>query len=347
MEYRRLGRSDIEVSVIALGTMTFGEQNTEAEAHAQLDAALDRGVNFVDTAEMYATPPRAETYGRTEEYIGSWLAARRCRDRVVLASKVIGRSTAFPYIRDGNLRLDRRNIEAAIDASLKRLRTDYLDLYQIHWPDRKTNFFGQLGYVHDPDDVPVPLEETLGALADLVAAGKARTVGLSNDTPWGVMRCLALAEGGGYPRVVSVQNPYSLLNRTFEIGLAEIAILEDCGLLAYSPLGGGTLTGKYLDGARPAGARMTLAPERYTRYFTPNAEPAIREYVALARAHGLDPAQMAIAFTLRQPFLTSTIIGATTMAQLETDLGAAEIALDDEVLRGIEEIHRRYPNPCP
>ena len=347
MEYRRLGLTDMEVSVIGLGTMTWGQQNSEAEAHAQLDAALDAGVTLIDTAEMYPIPPRAETQGRTEEYIGSWLAARRNRDKVILATKVTGGSDGFPYLRGGRTRLDRPNITAALEASLRRLRTDYVDLYQLHWPDRTTNYFGALGYTHVADEESVPLEETLAVLADIVAAGKARAVGISNESPWGAMKYLALAERDGLPRMASIQNPYNLLNRTFEIGLAEIAIRENLSLVAYSPLGGGTLTGKYLDGARPPGARMTLWPERYGRYFTPGAEPAVRAYVSLARAHGLDPAQMAIAYVLSRPFLTSVLVGATSMDQLRTDLGALEVKLDEDLLKEIERIHIQSPNPCP
>jgi len=348
MEYRRLGHTDIEVSVICLGTMTWGEQNSEADGHAQLDAALDAGVNFVDTAEMYATPPRAETYGATEEIIGTWLARRKRRDDVILATKVVGPGAGdwLSWIRDGKTRLDRRNIEDALDASLARLRSDHLDLYQLHWPDRKTNFFGRLGYVPVEDDDAVPLEETLGVLADLVAAGKVRHVGVSNETPWGVMRLLALAGQAGLPRIVSVQNPYSLLNRTYEIGLAEISHRESVGLLAYSPLGMGMLSGKYLDGARPEGARLTRF-EQYQRYTTPAAYEAAAAYVDVARRHGLRPAQMALAYVNSRPFVTSTIIGATRLDQLEEDLGSADLTLAPEVLEEIEAVHARRPSPCP
>jgi len=347
MEYTRLGQTDTEVSVICLGTMTWGQQNTEAEAHAQLDYALEAGVNFIDTAELYAVPPRAETQGRTEEYIGSWLKQRGTRDRVVLASKVVGPSSGgLAHIRAGQARLDRHNIEAAIDASLRRLQTDYLDLYQLHWPDRNTNFFGRLGYEHDPADQPVPIEETLAALGDLVKAGKVRHIGLSNDTPWGVMKFLEAAERLGLPRVVSVQNPYSLLNRTYEIGLAEISIREQAGLLAYSPLAFGVLSGKYLEGAQPAGARLTLFPD-YTRYSNPRALAATERYVAVARDHGLDPAQMALAYVNTRPFLTSTIVGATSLEQLKANIASIDVALSDGVLADIEHVHELYPNPAP
>ena len=346
MDHRRLGASDIEVSALCLGTMTFGEQNSEAEAHAQLDRALAAGIDFIDTAEIYPVPPRAETQGLTETYVGSWLASRRCRDRVILATKVAGPGSWLPYLRGGRARLDRRNIEAALDASLRRLRTDYIDLYQLHWPDRETNFFGKLGYEHPQEDHSIPLRETLQVLADLVRAGKIRQVGVSNETPWGLTQCLQLAEHQGLPRVASIQNPYSLLNRTFEIGLAEVGLRERCGLLAYSPLAFGVLSGKYLQGARPPGARLTLF-ERFGRYSNPQAERATADYVALARAQGLDPAQMSLAWVASRPFVTSCIIGATNLEQLDTNLASADLRLADEAIQGIEEIHTRQPNPGP
>jgi aryl-alcohol dehydrogenase-like predicted oxidoreductase len=345
MDYRKLGRSEIKVSAICLGTMTWGEQNSEADAHAQLDFALDHGVNFIDTAEMYPVPPRADTAFRTERYIGNWLAARGNRDRVVIATKVSGRSSEMNWIRGGP-KLDRANIAAALDASLKRLRTDYLDLYQLHWPDRKTNYFGHLGYRHAAEDRSVPIEETLDALARAVTAGKVRQIGLSNETPWGTMRFLATAEARGLPRMVSIQNPYNLLNRSFEVGLAEIAHRESVGLLAYSPLGFGVLSGKYLDGMRPAGARITLYG-RFSRYSDARAEPAVAAYVALARECGLDPAQMALAFVTGRPFVAATIIGATTMAQLASNVDSARLTLPKDVLARIEGIHAIHTIPCP
>lgn len=346
MQRRRLGTTDLDVSVLCLGTMTFGEQNTEGEAHEQLDAAVAAGIDFIDTAEIYPVPPRGETQGRTETYIGNWLARRGGRDRLVLASKVAGPGDWLPYLRDGKNRLDRRNIEAALDGSLRRLRTDYLDLYQLHWPDRQTNFFGQLGYAHPPMDDSTPLHETLEVLGDLVRSGKVRHVGVSNETPWGLMTLLQLADAHGLPRPMSIQNPYSLLNRTFEIGLAEIAIRERCGLLAYSPLAFGMLTGKYLDGARPAGARLTRF-ERFSRYSNPEAERATAEYVALARRHGLSPAQMALAYVTSRPFVTANIIGATSLSQLDEDIESASLTLTEELEREIEAIHTRQPNPAP
>lgn len=346
MEYRHLGRTDIKVSTICLGTMTFGEQNSEAEAHEQLDYAVAQGINFIDTAEMYPVPPKAETYGRTEEYIGTWLKKRGNRGQVILASKVAGPARDLSYLRHGQARLDRPNIEAALDGSLKRLQTDYLDLYQLHWPDRKTNFFGRLGYQHDPADEPVPIEETLQVLGDLVRAGKVRHIGLSNETPWGAMRFLQAAKALNLPRAVTVQNPYNLLNRSFEIGLAEVAHREDLGLLAYSPLGFGVLSGKYLGGKQPAGARLSLY-DRFQRYRGRRGLAATEAYVSLARSQGLDPAQMALAYVASRPFVTSVIIGATTPEQLAADIKSLDLELSQVVLAGIEEIHQDNPNPCP
>ena len=348
MQYRRLGATDLDVSVICLGTMTWGVQNSEADAHAQLDRAVDHfGVNFIDTAEGYPVPPTPETSGRTEAYLGTWLAKRPAqRAKLVIATKVVGMNNAQPHIRDGKGRLDRAAITAAIDGSLRRLRSDYVDLYQTHSPDRGTNVFGRLDYAHDPAKDGVPIEETLGVLADLVKAGKVRHVGVSNESAWGLARHLHLAATQGQPRVQSIQNAYSLLNRTFEVGLAEIAIRERCGLLAYSPLGMGVLAGKYLGGARPAGARLTLY-ERFKRYSKPRAEPAAAAYVKIARDAGLDPAQMALAFCHARPFLTATIIGATSLAQLEADISSIDVKLPADVLAAIDAVHADNPNPCP
>lgn len=347
MHYRPLGRTGLMVSAIGLGTMTWGRQNTEPEGHQQIAYALDHGVTFWDTAEMYAIPPIAESYGRTEEIIGSWFRTQGGRDRVILATKAIGAAHGgFPWVRGGNARLDRANLTAAVDASLKRLQTDYIDLYQLHWPDRVTNRFGQRSYVHKPDRDGTPLQETLAVLGDLVQAGKIRHVGLSNESPWGVMTCLGLAETQGLPRVASVQNAYNLLNRTYENGLAEISLREEVGLLAYSPLGAGTLSGKYLDGAIPPGTRRAI-DHRTSRYDTVGADPATRAYLEVARRHGLSPTQMAIAFVLRQDFVASALIGATSMEHLRSNIDALDVSLSDEVMKDIEAVHARWPDPCP
>jgi aryl-alcohol dehydrogenase-like predicted oxidoreductase len=346
MEYRPLGSSGLQVSVICLGSMTWGEQNSEAEGHEQLDYAVAHGVNFIDTAELYAIPPKADTYGRTEEIIGSWLKKRGNRDRVILASKIAGPGEGWvDHIRNGRTRFDRENIEAALNGTLRRLRTDYLDLYQLHWPERDTNCFGKLGYVH-AERPSTPPEETLAVLGDLVAAGKIRHIGLSNDTPWGVMKFLQAAEALNLPRVVSIQNPYSLLNRTFEVGLAEVAHREHVGLLAYSPLGFGVLSGKYVEGRDLEQDRLRLFPH-YDRYSNPQAKLATAAYSVLARRNGLSPAQMALAYVNSRSFLTSTIIGATTMEQLQENIGSAEVKLPQELLAEIEAVHTRIPNPAP
>ena len=346
MKYRKLGHTNIDVSVICLSTMTWGEQNSREQAFEQMDYAVSQGVNFLDTAELYSIPPKAETYGRTEEIIGQWLQARGNRDEIVLASKIAGPGEGWiSHIRNGRTQFNRIDIGAGLDASLQRLQTDYIDLYQLHWPQRQTNFFGKLGF-EPADDEYTPLIETLEALYDQVQAGKIRYIGLSNETPWGVMQFLSLAEHYALPRVVSVQNPYSLLNRTYEIGLAEISWREKAGLLAYSPLGFGVLSGKYLGGAQPRGARLSLFPD-YTRYSSAAAITATERYVTLAQQHQLDPAQMALAYVHSRPFLTSTIIGATTMEQLKSNIDSINVALPSEVLAEIEVIHNDHPNPSP
>jgi aryl-alcohol dehydrogenase-like predicted oxidoreductase len=345
MQYRPLGKTDLTLSALTLGTMTWGEQNTEKEAHAQIDLALDAGINCLDAAEMYPVPPKADTQGRTEAFIGSWLASKQQRDRVIIATKITGPGESFHYLRNGT-RLNREQVIAAADASLKRLQTDYIDLYQIHWPERQTNFFGKLGYSHQQDELVVPIEETLRACEELVSSGKVRHIGISNETPWGLHEYLRLSEAHGLPRVVSVQNPYNLLNRTYEVGLAEMSIREQVGLLAYSPLAFGVLSGKYLDGQRPTGARLTLF-ERFQRYTSPLADKVTAAYVELAHQHNLNPTQMALAFVTQQPFVTSNIIGATSLEQLQENIDSSEIRLSDELLNAIEHIHTQHPNPCP
>lgn len=351
MQYRRLGRTDLSVSVICLGTMTWGEQNTEAEGHAQMDYALDQGVNFFDTAELYSIPPRPETQGSTERIIGNWFKARKNREKVILASKVVGRS-ANTWFRDdgGPTRVVRKQIFEAVEKSLARLQTDYIDLYQLHFPERAMPWgsnptrFDKTAYETPEDESPIA--EQLDAFGELIKAGKIRHLGLSNESAWGTMTFLREAEAGRRPRVQSIQNAYNLLNRTFETALAEIAMREQVGLLAYSPLAQGYLTGKYLDGARPAGSRTTLF-NRGQRYETAGAEAAVKRYVAIAREAGLDPAQMALAFVNSRPFVTANIIGATTMEQLRSDIGSIEIVLSPEIESKIDAVHQLVGNPCP
>ena len=344
MQYRKLGTSDLNVSQICLGTMTFGKQNTEAEAHQQLDYALAHGINFIDSAEMYPVPTAAESTGRSEILLGSWLV-RQPRDKLIIATKATGPGR-MNWIRNGELAFDRKGLTTAVDDSLKRLQTDVIDLYQLHWPDRNTPIFG--GYQFDPGHERsfTPLRETLEVLADLVRAGKLRYVGLSNETPWGVMQFLRLADEHGLPRIASVQNSYHLLNRSWENGLAEIGYRENVALIPYSPLGFGNLTGKYLDNPAAQG-RVTLFPGFNQRYTKPNVPAALAAYVSLARNNNMTPAQLALAFVYSRWFVTSTIIGATSVIQLQENIGALEIKLSEEVFKEVEEIHLRYTNPAP
>lgn len=344
MEYHKLPHSSLEVSKICLGTMTYGEQNTRQDAFDQLDFAVERGINFIDTAEMYPVPPNGKSQGLTEEYIGDWLKHSDKRQKVIVATKVAGPRNV-PYIRE-NMSLDRRNIHQAIDDSLTRLKTDYIDLYQLHWPQRRTNCFGQLNYPYPEGNEEITLIETLEALNELINAGKIRYIGVSNETPWGVMTLLKLAEKHNLPRIVSIQNPYNLLNRSFEIGLSEISHHEGVELLAYSPLAFGCLSGKYLNNQRPEGARCSLF-ERFVRYFTPQGIEATQAYVDLAKEHGLDPAQMALAFVNQRPFVASNIIGATTLEQLKSNIESLDVVLTEELLGQLQEIGAKYSNPCP
>lgn len=344
IERRPLGQTGIQVSSLCLGTMTWGEQNTEADAHAQLDYATDHGIQFIDTAELYPVPPRPETQGRTETYLGSWLKQRGRRDDLVLATKACGPGEWVQYFRGGP-RHTEAYLTAAVEDSLRRLQTDYVDLYQLHWPDRATNFFGQLGYQHR-EGPETPIDEILRALERLVQSGKIRAIGLSNETPWGVMRFLEIARREQLPLVQSIQNPYSLLNRTFEIGLAEIAHREQVGLLAYSPLGFGVLSGKYRNNQRPAKARLTLFT-RFSRYNNPQATAATEAYCTLAEASGMTPTEMALAFVTSRPFVTSNIIGATSLAQLAENIETHARVLPESVLTEIDAIHQQFPNPAP
>lgn len=346
MHYHRIPHSSLEISTLGLGTMTFGEQNSETDAHAQLDYAVSQGVNLIDVAEMYPVPPRPETQGLTETYVGNWLHKSRNREKLIIASKVSGPTRNGDSGIRPNQILDRKNIREALDASLKRLQTDYLDLYQVHWPQRTTNCFGKLGYSWNDDPLPVTLLETLEALTECQRAGKIRYIGVSNETAWGVMRYLALAEKHDLPRIVTIQNPYSLLNRSYEVGLAEVSQREGVELLAYSCLAFGVLSGKYLNGAKPAGARNTLF-SRFTRYSGEQSQKAVAAYVDVAKRHGLDPAQMALAFVRQQKFVASTLLGATTMAQLQTNLESLHLTLSEEVLNELEAVHRIYTYPAP
>ncbi len=351
MAKRQLGRTDVMVSELCLGTMTFGHQTDETLAHRIMDHAVASGINFVDTAERYPTPMSEKTYGRTEEIIGTWLKARGRRDDVVLATKVTGRGSQS-YIRpelqvDGEIRIDKRNVEAAIDASLKRLKTDYVDLYQLHSPDRMIQAWGRTTYSDPGDSEETPIVEQLEILNGLVKAGKVRHIGLSNESGWGAMTFLNVAEQNSLPRVVSIQNSYSLLDRLLETDVAEVARREDCGILAYSPLRHGLLTAKYMGGARPEGSRFKLFEQYFGRLLTPNGTAATERYTALAKQNGIEPAVMAIAYARQRPFVTSVIIGVRTMDQLEIDLQSAYLDLSDDILDCIDAIHKDIPNPCP
>jgi len=346
MKMNELGRTGIKVSRLCLGTMTFGEQNTEAEGHNQLDMAIDHGVNFIDTAEAYSFPGRAETQGNSERILGAWMKARGNRGKVVIATKITGPSAERSHIRNGNLKFTRDQVADAVDQSLQRLQTDRIDLYQTHWPERKANYFGKLDYAHTEDEDVTPMEDQLDALADQVKAGKIRAVGVCNETAWGLMKFLEIAGRTGLPRIASIQNPYNLLCRQFEIGLSEAAIREDCGLLAYSPLAFGALTGKYLGGKLPEGSRHKLFP-RFMRYFKPNGVAMTEKYVTLARDHGLEPSQMALAFVNSRRFLTSTIIGATSTEQLASNLATEDMVLAEDVMEAIAALHAENPNPSP
>ncbi|MGO4999129.1 NADP(H)-dependent aldo-keto reductase [Oceanisphaera sp. W20_SRM_FM3] len=348
MQYRALGNTGLKVSLIGLGTMTWGEQNSEADAHAQLDMAVEHGINFIDTAEMYPIPPREHTQGDTERMLGRWLSARGLRERLIIASKAVGpsRDPVRPsYFRNGQAKLDRANLIAAVDASLSRLQTDYIDLYQLHWPDRSANYFGQLGLTELPEEETVPILDTLQALAELVASGKIRHIGVSNETPWGMHQYLSLAKQENLPRIQSIQNPYNLLNRSFEVGLSEFSLREQVGLLAYSPLAMGLLTGKYQAGARPEGARLSLYP-RFQRYLNPQAQAASEAYASLAKEHGFSPTQLALAFVNTRPFVTSNLIGATTLKQLKENIDSVNINLSPIVRASIEALHQTMPNPA-
>ena len=344
MNYKNLGNTDLKVSTICLGTMTWGEQNTQAEAFEQMDFALDMGVNFWDTAELYSVPPRKETYGDTEEIIGNWFEKSKKRREVILATKVAGPSR--DYLREGKNSFKGPNLEKALNKSLKRLKTDYVDLYQLHWPERNVNNFGKLGYVHEENEWN-KFEDVLGELDKYISQGKIRYVGLSNETPWGVLNFLKSSEEKNLPRMLSIQNPYNLLNRTYEIGLSEVSIRENIGCLAYSPLASGYLTGKYRNKNFPKGSRMERDWDFWTRYRKPNTENAVEEYFKISKKYELDMAQMSIKFCEIQDFMTSVIIGATTMEQLKTNIESVNVNLSNDIIKEINNVQKIYPNPCP
>ena len=346
MNYKKLGNTDINVSTICLGTMTWGEQNTQKEGFEQMDYALDNGINFFDVAEMYPSPCRKETFGETEKIVGNWFKERKKRDKIILATKISG--PGMSYIREGGPQYTKKKISEAIENSLKRLKTDYIDLYQLHWPERKTNFFGKLGYVHKEDfNEWNDFEKVLISLEKFVKEGKIRFVGLSNETSWGLSKFLEISKIKKLPRMMSVQNPYNLLCRSYEIGLSEISIREKSGLLAYSPLAGGFLTGKYRNNNLPENSRQKLFAEYYTRYSKPNASPVIEKYFNIAKKFNLDFAQMSLKFCEIQPFMTSVIIGATRMKQLKINIESVNVNLSDEIIKDINNIQKLYPNPCP
>ena len=344
MNYKKLGTTDIDISTICLGTMTWGEQNSQEEAFEQMDFSLENGVNFWDTAELYAVPPKAETFGHTETIIGNWFEKTKKRKDVILATKVCG--PARDYIRNGENSFVGKNLETALHNSLKRLKTDYIDLYQLHWPERNVNNFGRLGYVHKENEWN-KFEDVLAELNKYIDQGKIRYVGLSNETPWGVLNYLQLSRDKKLPRMMSIQNPYSLLNRSYEVGLAEVSIRENIGCLAYSPLASGYLSGKYRNRNFPKGSRMERDFDFWTRYRKPNTEDAVEYYYKISEKFDLDMSQMAIKFCEIQDFMTSVIIGATTMEQLKTNIESVNVNLSDDVIKEINHVQTIYPNPCP
>jgi aryl-alcohol dehydrogenase-like predicted oxidoreductase len=345
MNYKKLGNTDLDVSTICLGTMTWGEQNTQDEGFEQMDYALDEGINFWDTAEIYSIPPKQETFGDTEIIIGNWFKKTKKRDKIILASKVCG--PMREYVRGGGNQFGEKNITEALEGSLKRLKTDYIDLYQLHWPERKTNFFGQLGYEHNDDGQWTKFEDILGSLKKFIDQGKIRHVGLSNETAWGLSKFLELSKTQDLPRMMSVQNAYNLLNRTYEVGLAEISVREQSGLLAYSPLAIGYLSGKYRNKKMPKNSRLERDGDFWTRYKKPNTEKAIEAYFEISKKYNINLAQMSLKFIEIQPFVTSVIIGATTMEQLKTNIESVNLKLSDEIIKEINEVQKKYPNPCP
>tara|TARA_Y100000590_G_scaffold379634_1_gene447418 strand:+ start:310 stop:1350 length:1041 start_codon:yes stop_codon:yes gene_type:complete len=346
MNYRKLGNTNLDVSTICLGTMTWGEQNTQEEGFEQMDYALNQGVNFWDTAELYSVPPKKETFGHTEVIIGNWFKKTKKRDKVILATKVSGPGRS--YTRNGENSFTGKNLTTALEESLKRLQTDYIDLYQLHWPERNANNFGRLGYNHkEKENKWNDFEDVLENLEKFIKAGKIRYIGLSNETPWGVSKFLEISKERKLPRMMSIQNPYNLLNRTYEVGLAEISIRDQIGLLAYSPLASGYLSGKYRNNQLPKNSRIERDGDFWTRYDKPNTTKAVEAYFKISKKYNLNFAQMSLKFCEIQEFMTSIIIGATTMEQLKTDIESVNVKLTDEIIKEINEIQKIYPNPCP
>lgn len=345
MKYTTLPNTDIKVSKICLGTMTFGQQNSEAEGHAQMDYAFENGINFFDTAEMYSVPARQETYGSTEKILGTWFKKSGKREEVVLASKIAGPNPNFTYMREKN-DFSPTSIKFALDQSLQRLQTDYIDLYQLHWPERKTNYFGQRGFIVQEDAWEDNIRNVLETLDGFIKEGKINHIGVSNETPWGIMRFLEESKYHHLPRIKTIQNPYSLLNRLFENGSSEVCLRENVGLLAYSPLGFGVLSGKFLTGENHPNARLTLFPQ-YSRYNSEQCTEATRLYQEIAKKNGLTLTQLSLAFVEQQPFVTSTIIGATTMAQLKENIDTIKVSLSEEILTAIDEVQAIIPDPAP
>ncbi|MDC0426530.1 aldo/keto reductase [Pelagibacteraceae bacterium] len=346
MKFRKLGDTDLNVSLICLGTMNMGEQNTQEEGFKQMDFSYDQGVNFFDTAEVYAVPPRKETQGKTEEIIGNWFAHSKKREKIILATKMVG--PGVEWIRNGGGNYTEKNMDLAINGSLKRLQTDYIDLYQLHWPERNTNFFGKRNYNHDlKEEKWNDFESILKSLKKYVDQGKIRYIGVSNETPWGFSKFLEISQALKLPRIVSVQNPYNLLNRAYDVGMSEISCRENVGLLAYSPLAIGYLSGKYRNNQIPKKSRIGLFGDFWTRYKEDNAKKAVDDYYNLAKKNGLTLTQMSLAFVNSRPFMTSNIIGATTMEQLKEDIGSVDVELSDEIVEKINLIHANNPNPTP
>jgi aryl-alcohol dehydrogenase-like predicted oxidoreductase len=354
MRFKKLGSSEIDLSVISLGTMTFGEQNSPTEAFKLMDFAAENGINYFDTAEIYPVYPKKETCGLSEKIIGDWLKIKKNRNKIIIGSKVASNhpagigATKLSWIRDGgeHLRFDKKNMNSAIDGSLKRLKTDYIDIYQLHWPERKVGMFGQLDFEYDPKDYWTPMEVVLENLESLIKSGKVRYVGLSNETPWGILNFLKISEKKNLPRIMSIQNCYNLLNRVYDIANSEVSIRENCGLLAYSPLAGGRLSGKYIAGNRPKNCRYTMWPGRFSRHLTERGEFAVTKYVDLAKKYNIQPCTLANAFVINRPFVTSSIVGATSIKNLKETISAIDINLSNEMLAEIEKIHLSDPNPC-